>query len=290
MPSKCNIWLNFHCHRRREARRLRSDFCQAGAALAVSSLGTSSSIWTWFCGVWCLSGVLEMIYLTSSSSDESTKVSSIAFFFFLGDCSSSLLYVVKLVLGRFCWRRAIFLLLSWSLSSLDDCWSLEVQMALSSSSSDEDKINFVFKLLLNLSKDFGFESGFWKAEHESLTKKRKKTTYICIWLMCARASLDWFHQLAKVFAFGLDLKSLADLVVVHKPANRPKSCNVKLGTFNCNAIMAMEAPTTYTSFRTMAYELSCSNNTSLCKSQTSCLLILFPLLVIDEQAAKRKSR
>ena len=185
MPSKCNIWLNFHCHRRREARRLRSDFRRAGAALAVSSLGTSSSIWTWFCGVWCLSGVLEMIYLTSSSSDESTKVSSIAFFFFLGDCSSSLLYVVKLVLGRFCWRRAIFLLLSWSLSSLDDCWSLEVQMALSSSSSDEDKINFVFKLLLNLSKDFGFESGFWKAEHESLTKKRKKNnlhlhlTYVC---------------------------------------------------------------------------------------------------------------
>ena len=95
-------------------------------------------------------------------------------FLFLGDCSSSQLYVVKLVLGRFRWRRAIFLLLSWSLSSLDDCWSLEVQMALSSSSSDEDKINFVFKLLLNLSKDFGFESGFWKAEHESLTKKRKK--------------------------------------------------------------------------------------------------------------------
>ena len=106
-------------------------------------------------------------------------------FLFLGDCSSSLLYVVKLVLGRFCWWRAIFLLLSWSLSSLDDCWSLEVQMALSSSSSDEDKINFVFKLLLNLSKDFGFESGFWKAEHESLTKKRKKNnlhlhlTYVC---------------------------------------------------------------------------------------------------------------
>ena len=196
----------------------------------------------------------------------------------------------KLVLGRFCWRRAIFLLLSWSLSSLDDCWSLEVQMALSSSSSDEDKINFVFTLLLNLSKDFGFESGFWKAEHESLTKKRKKTTYIRIWLTCARASLDWFHQLAKFFAFGLDLKSLADLVVVHKPANRPKSCSAKLATFNCNAIMAMEAPTTYISFRTMAYELSCSNNTSLCKSQTSRLLILFPLLVIDEQAAKRKSR
>ena len=105
---------------------------------------------------------------------------------------------------------------------------------------------------------------------------------------CARASLDWFHQLAKVFAFGLNLKSLADLVVVHKPANRPKSCSAKLATFNCNAIMAMEAPTTYTSFRTMAYELSCSNNTFLCKSQTSCLLILFPLLVIDEQAAKRK--
>ena len=53
--------------------------------------------------------------------------------------------------------------------------------------------------------------------------------------------------------------------------------------------MAMKAPTTYTSFRTMAYELSCSNNTSLCKSQTSCLLILFPLLVIDEQAAKKKA-
>ena len=164
MPSKCNIWLNFHCHQRREARWLQSDFCRAGATLAVSSLGTSSSysIWTWFCGVWCLSEVLEMICLTSSSSNESTKVSSIAFFF-LGDCSSSLLYVVKLVLDRFCWRRAIFLLLSWSRSSLNDCWSLEVQMALSLSSSNKDKINFVFKLLLNLCKDVCFESGFWKA-------------------------------------------------------------------------------------------------------------------------------